>query len=124
MKRRIPGKNGEGTPRTLPRPPALPQSSELAVRGGGNSTKATSGINGAGTKTQKAKGIPDNADIFTQEPEKARSSSAPFTVSFLGKSWYPYSKLSTGPSAERHAAATVERLLQAQIGLGPVASPF
>eukprot|EP00913_Durusdinium_trenchii_P003931 g3640.t1 len=54
---------------------------------GGNSTKATSGINGAGwvgkecmyvfgllssarfagTKTQKAKGIPDNADIFTQE---------------------------------------------------------
>ena len=51
---------------------------------GGNSTKATSGINGAGrnipeehrrflrdvrgagTKTQKAKGIPDNADIFTQ----------------------------------------------------------
>eukprot|EP00438_Fugacium_kawagutii_P006683 Skav219095 [mRNA] locus=scaffold1574:142088:148874:+ [translate_table: standard] len=34
---------------------------------GGNSTKATSGINGAGTKTQKAKGIPDSADIFTQE---------------------------------------------------------
>ena len=58
---------------------------------GGNSTKATSGINGAGrcldnadsfepnaftasqclhvsgTKTQKAKGIPDNAEIFTQE---------------------------------------------------------
>jgi flavocytochrome c len=31
---------------------------------GGNSTKATSGINGAGTKTQKAKGIPDNAEIF------------------------------------------------------------
>merc|ERR1719388_236192 len=31
---------------------------------GGNSTKATSGINGAGTKTQKEKGIPDNAEIF------------------------------------------------------------
>ena len=37
---------------------------------GGNSTKATSGINGAGTKTQKAKGIPDNADIFTQDTMK------------------------------------------------------
>eukprot|EP00435_Cladocopium_sp_Y103_P006772 s1798_g2.t1 len=37
---------------------------------GGNSTKATSGINGAGTKTQKAKGIPDNAEIFTQDTMK------------------------------------------------------
>ena len=63
---------------------------------GGNSTKATSGINGAGrcldnadsfeasafadlrsftlyvsgTKTQKAKGIPDNAEIFTQAWEQ------------------------------------------------------
>jgi len=37
---------------------------------GGNSTKATSGINGAGTKTQKGKGIPDNADIFTQDTLK------------------------------------------------------
>jgi len=35
---------------------------------GGNSTKATSGINGAGTKTQKSKGIPDNAEIFMQTP--------------------------------------------------------
>ena len=31
---------------------------------GGNSTKATSGINGAGTKTQKSKSIPDNADAW------------------------------------------------------------
>merc|ERR1719160_1807780 len=31
---------------------------------GGNSTKATSGINGAGTKTQAQKGVPDNFDIF------------------------------------------------------------
>jgi len=31
---------------------------------GGNSTKATSGINGAATKTQKTKGIADTADIF------------------------------------------------------------
>ncbi|CAE7613769.1 osm1 [Symbiodinium sp. CCMP2592] len=37
---------------------------------GGNSTKATSGINGAGTKTQKAKGIPDTAEIFTQDTLK------------------------------------------------------
>eukprot|EP00434_Breviolum_minutum_P024188 symbB.v1.2.021354.t1/scaffold1839.1/size99268/10 len=37
---------------------------------GGNSTKATSGINGAGTKTQQAKGIPDNAEIFTQDTMK------------------------------------------------------
>eukprot|EP00441_Pelagodinium_beii_P045072 CAMPEP_0197619444 /NCGR_PEP_ID=MMETSP1338-20131121/461_1 /TAXON_ID=43686 ORGANISM="Pelagodinium beii, Strain RCC1491" /NCGR_SAMPLE_ID=MMETSP1338 /ASSEMBLY_ACC=CAM_ASM_000754 /LENGTH=170 /DNA_ID=CAMNT_0043188407 /DNA_START=1 /DNA_END=510 /DNA_ORIENTATION=- len=37
---------------------------------GGNSTKATSGINGAGTKTQKAKGIPDNAEIFTADTMK------------------------------------------------------
>merc|ERR1711933_200238 len=34
---------------------------------GGNSTKATSGINGAGTRTQKAKGIDDNTDIFTAD---------------------------------------------------------
>lgn len=34
---------------------------------GGNSTKATSGINGAGTKTQKALNIPDNAKIFTED---------------------------------------------------------
>jgi len=31
---------------------------------GGNSTKATSGINGAGTKTQAAKGVPDTTEIF------------------------------------------------------------
>ncbi|CAL1128819.1 unnamed protein product [Cladocopium goreaui] len=37
---------------------------------GGNSTKATSGINGAGTKTQKAKNIPDTAEIFTQDTLK------------------------------------------------------
>jgi len=31
---------------------------------GGNSTKATSGINGAATRTQLAKGIPDNVAVF------------------------------------------------------------
>merc|ERR1711966_471800 len=37
---------------------------------GGNSTKATSGINGAGTKTQAAKGIPDNSEIFVADTLK------------------------------------------------------
>jgi succinate dehydrogenase/fumarate reductase flavoprotein subunit len=37
---------------------------------GGNSTKATSGINGAGTKTQAAKGVPDNYDIFFADTMK------------------------------------------------------
>jgi len=37
---------------------------------GGNSTKATSGINGAGTKTQKIKGIPDTAEIFIADTLK------------------------------------------------------
>jgi len=37
---------------------------------GGNSTKATSGINGAGTKTQKAQGVPDDATIFLADTMK------------------------------------------------------
>merc|ERR1711966_636294 len=37
---------------------------------GGNSTKATSGINGAGTKTQAQKGIPDNKEIFLADTLK------------------------------------------------------
>jgi len=37
---------------------------------GGNSTKATSGINGAETRTQKAKGIPDTTAIFTADTLK------------------------------------------------------
>jgi len=37
---------------------------------GGNSTKATSGINGAATKTQKAKGIDDSVDLFTSDTLK------------------------------------------------------
>jgi len=34
---------------------------------GGNSTKATSGINGAETKTQKAQGVPDTNEIFIND---------------------------------------------------------
>jgi len=37
---------------------------------GGNSTKATSGINGAATRTQKAKGIEDSTDLFTNDTLK------------------------------------------------------
>merc|ERR550532_1024890 len=37
---------------------------------GGNSTKATSGINGAATKTQKEKGIPDSIELFTSDTLK------------------------------------------------------
>jgi len=37
---------------------------------GGNSTKATSGINGAGTRSQKEKGIADDAALFTADTLK------------------------------------------------------
>jgi flavocytochrome c len=38
---------------------------------GGNSTKATSGINGAGTRTQLENGIPDSAKIFFDDTKKS-----------------------------------------------------
>ncbi|EMD33627.1 fumarate reductase [Gelatoporia subvermispora B] len=38
---------------------------------GGNSTKATSGINGAGTQTQQELGIPDSAKIFFEDTKKS-----------------------------------------------------
>lgn len=34
---------------------------------GGNSTKATSGMNGAGTRTQAAMGVPDSKEIFEED---------------------------------------------------------
>jgi len=37
---------------------------------GGNSTKATSGINGAATRAQKAKGIDDSIELFTSDTLK------------------------------------------------------
>lgn len=40
---------------------------------GGNSTKATSGINGAGTQTQQELGIPDNAKIFFEDTKRSVS---------------------------------------------------
>ena len=38
---------------------------------GGNSTKATSGINGAGTAAQQDLGIPDNAKVFFEDTKKS-----------------------------------------------------
>ncbi|KAM6502184.1 fumarate reductase [Amanita muscaria] len=38
---------------------------------GGNSTKATSGINGAGTMSQQLLGIPDNAKIFFDDTKRS-----------------------------------------------------
>ncbi|KAI6032751.1 Flavocytochrome c [Pisolithus orientalis] len=38
---------------------------------GGNSTKATSGINGAGTQAQQELGIPDNAKIFFEDTKRS-----------------------------------------------------
>src|SRR5271154_5789401 len=38
---------------------------------GGNSTKATSGINGAGTNAQKELNIPDSAKVFFDDTKKS-----------------------------------------------------
>ena len=62
---------------------------------GGNSTKATSGINGAGTQTQQELGIPDNAKIFFEDTKKSVSVDShstflhlwSFSVSWLPVSW-------------------------------------
>lgn len=43
---------------------------------GGNSTKATSGINGAGTRAQQDAGIPDNAKTFFEDTKKSVSSAS------------------------------------------------
>ena len=42
---------------------------------GGNSTKATSGINGAGTQAQQELGIPDSAKIFFEDTKRSVSPS-------------------------------------------------
>lgn len=40
---------------------------------GGNSTKATSGINGSGTQTQQDLGITDSAKIFFEDTKRSVS---------------------------------------------------
>jgi len=44
---------------------------------GGNSTKATSGINGAGTNAQKELNIPDSAKIFFEDTKKSVRPASP-----------------------------------------------
>ena len=51
--------------------PGLLTISVFASFMGGNSTKATSGINGAGTQTQQEQGIPDNAKIFFEDTKRS-----------------------------------------------------
>eukprot|EP01066_Platyproteum_vivax_P004270 Platyproteum_vivax@DN1541_c0_g1_i1.p1 len=46
---------------------------------GGNSTKATSGINGALTRTQVEKGIPDSAEIFCKDTALSAAGGKPGT---------------------------------------------
>ncbi len=43
---------------------------------GGNSTKATSGINGSGTQTQQELGIPDNSKLFFEDTKRSVSLSS------------------------------------------------
>jgi len=43
---------------------------------GGNSTKATSGMNAAGTSVQRAQGIPDTPEIFEQDTTKSAGEGA------------------------------------------------
>ncbi len=53
---------------------------------GGNSTKATSGINGAGTKQQRALGIADSAETFEFDTAKsANQGKEGVPISPLGK---------------------------------------
>ena len=40
---------------------------------GGNSTKATSGINGAGTQSQQDLNIPDSAKLFFEDTKRSVS---------------------------------------------------
>ncbi len=56
------------------------------MHAGGNSTKATSGINGAGTKQQRALGINDSAEIFEFDTSKsANSGKEGIPINPLGK---------------------------------------
>lgn len=50
---------------------------------GGNSTKATSGINGAGTQTQQELGIPDSAKTFFEDTKRSVS-----PLNIHGRVWY------------------------------------
>ena len=53
---------------------------------GGNPTKATSGINGAGTRTQKAKGVEDGPEFFTSDVLKGGAKKPEFAKVLCGNS--------------------------------------
>merc|ERR1712157_474343 len=53
---------------------------------GGNSTKATSGINGAATKTQKTKGIDDSVELFTSDTLKGGAKKPEVVKALCGNS--------------------------------------
>jgi flavocytochrome c len=63
---------------------------------GGNSTKATSGINGAGTRTQKAMGVPDSIALF--EEDTVRSATGQKTGPKPPP--YPLAQVLTGKSGD------------------------
>ena len=53
---------------------------------GGNSTKATSGINGVNTRTQRDKGIDDSAELFTSDTLKGGVKKPELTTVLCGNS--------------------------------------
>jgi len=65
---------------------------------GGNSTKATSGINGAGTNSQKKNGIPDNPKIFYEDT--VRSATGIKKGALPESAWYELGKVLTYESAD------------------------
>ena len=68
-----------GVPRADGRSPVVSPQSDIALTHmstsfmGGNSTKATSGINGAGTQSQQDLGIPDSAKLFFEDTKRSVS---------------------------------------------------
>jgi len=65
---------------------------------GGNSTKATSGINGAGSNSQKKNGVPDNAQKFYEDT--VRSATGIKKGDLPSDAWYELGKVLTYESAD------------------------
>jgi succinate dehydrogenase/fumarate reductase flavoprotein subunit len=55
---------------------------------GGNSTKATSGINGAATKTQAQQGVKDSIELFTSDTLKGGAKKTRSCEGALRKQWF------------------------------------
>ena len=82
---------------------------------GGNSTKATSGINGALTKTQAAKGIQDSADKFEQDCLKGAAG--------VGHTTPPAHTVPLAKARRSSAAASRYLIVTLSRGLSPETSP-